>query len=287
MLICSVDNAGGTEASVGTSWFVTESNLDMTNVAITGGSVTGITDITVADGGTGRSTGTTAYALLAAGTTATGAQQTLAAGATTEVLIGGGASALPVWTTATGTGAPVRATSPSLVTPVLGTPTSGTLTTCTGLPLNSGVTGTLPEANGGTAFTSIAKFHVYKTSDQTITAGAYAAMTWDSEEFDVGSNFASNAFTSPFAGKYQFSVCIYGATGACQMTISIHVNGTETKRIFRKQSTVSGDQYNVTSPIMLLAASDVVTVQIYSDNNFTITGGRTITFFSGRLLPGS
>lgn len=83
------------------------------NVAITGGSVTGITDITVADGGTGRSTGTTAYALIATGTTATGAQQSLAAGATTEILVGGGDSALPVWVTATGTGAPVRAGSPT------------------------------------------------------------------------------------------------------------------------------------------------------------------------------
>jgi len=60
MLICSVDNAGGTEASVGTSWFVTESNLDMTNVAITGGSITGITDLAVADGGTGASDAATA-----------------------------------------------------------------------------------------------------------------------------------------------------------------------------------------------------------------------------------
>lgn len=97
--------------------------------------------LTVANGGTGRNTSTTAYGLIAAGTTATGAHQTLAAGATTEILVGGGASALPVWTTATGSGAPVRATSPSLVTPALGTPTSGTLTNCTGLPISTGVSG--------------------------------------------------------------------------------------------------------------------------------------------------
>lgn len=109
---------------------------------ITSGTWNG-TDIAVADGGTGRSTSTTAYGLIAAGTTATGAHQTLAAGATTEILVGGGASALPVWTTAQGSGAPVRATSPTLTTPNIGTPSAGVLTNCTGLPAASVVPGTL------------------------------------------------------------------------------------------------------------------------------------------------
>jgi hypothetical protein len=41
----------------------------------------------------------------------------------------------------TGTGLLVFNTSPTFVTPILGTPTSGTLTTCTGLPLATGITG--------------------------------------------------------------------------------------------------------------------------------------------------
>lgn len=88
--------AAGARTNLGLGTIATQNS---NNVTITGGSITGITALTVPVGGTGI-TSTTAYALLAGGTTSTGPIQSLAGtGTAGQYLVSNGAGALPTFQT--------------------------------------------------------------------------------------------------------------------------------------------------------------------------------------------
>lgn len=174
----------------------------------------------------------------------------------------------------TGTGAVVRASSPTLTTPALGTPSAAVLTNATGLPISTGLTGagagvltwlgTPSSANLATAVTDETGSGalVFGTSP-TLTTPALGVATGTSLALN-GCTLSTNAFCATGTANISGATTIGGALTYGGVTLSNAVTGTG-NMVLATSPTLTTPNLGTPSALTLTNATGLPTAGIVND----------------------
>ena len=129
-------------------------------------------------------------------------------------------------------------------------------------------------------------FQAYASADQSISDYSDHDVVFGGEDFDIGSNFASNTFTAPIAGKYVFFVKLQVTNVADWLKIKVVPTGKQYQWFLNPGTASVMCDFGV---LVDMAASDTCKVEIVAnDNSYTVVGSAGSTYhqstFSGYLL---
>ncbi len=131
-------------------------------------------------------------------------------------------------------------------------------------------TGTLQLQSGGTTIATISStglstqvgapaFSAYQNSAQTLSGSTTTKITFDTEEWDTNSNFASSRFTPTIAGYYQINGGIQVNATACVISLFLYKNGSLYKFLVTSNNSNLSGAYG-SSLVYLNGSTDYVEI---------------------------
>jgi C1q domain len=129
------------------------------------------------------------------------------------------------------------------------------------------------------------KFGVYRAAAANTGNAAFALVTFDTKEFDTGSNYntSTGVFTAPIAGFYQFSATASINVNSTTFIVSFFKNGSEFKRGNDLRVATQPGGINATA-LMQLNANDTVDVRVYANTTLALNVGQSFVYFQGFLV---
>jgi hypothetical protein len=155
----------------------------------------------------------------------------------------------------------------------------------------SNLTITLPAVDG-TAMVSgnMPAFSAYASANQNITSSTWTKVTFDTEEFDTNSNFASSRFTPTVAGYYQINGATNGGNSATmtRSMIQIYKNGGGYKYGADLSPTGSNGGTTVSSIVYLNGSTDYVEIYAFITGTApSIFSNSSLVYFNGSMVRGA
>lgn len=258
----------------------------------------------VAGGGTGNTT-FTAYSLIAAGTTATGAFQNVSGvGSANQVLVSNGAGLLPTWQSVPGlTPAALTKVDDTNVTLTLGGTPSTSLLQATSITAGwtgqlgltrGGTAASLTASNGGIVYSTASALAILSgtaTAGQMLQSGASTTPAWSTSTYPASNAintliYASSANVMAALATANSGVLVTSATGVPSISNGGQIPGTTTNNDasagnfgeYISASVVSGSAVSMTSPTAKTITSISLTAGDWDVDTFmgTVAGAGTV-----------
>jgi len=160
---------------------------------------------------------------------------------------------------------------------------AGQFDTSGNLTVTGSVTATGGFVQGATAAPA---FSAYSTTLTSVSNTTFTKVTFNTEEFDTNSNFASSRFTPTVAGYYQINTCISGpGSGTGIMLANIFKNGSNFKSGNQIPNNAAGTYVVVAALIYFNGSTDYVEIYAYQNTGGPVNlGSNSVDFaFSGSL----